>query len=368
MKLGEFFIDLVVDSSKGELTVGNLVGKMGELEVATVGEIGVLVELANKMAGFTDSAIKASLGLKDYNTLTGGSTMELQKWVRVAEHTQISGDAVTSTFKSLSASIAEMQMTGKGKLLPLAERLGISLAGKDAGQILEAIRKSREFQKLPNAQKTLLLGEVGIDPMMARVLELTSKQFNEIGDQFAGISKKGQEQFFKMSTMLTDISHGAHQVAIDIAEWDAGPILKGLKAVLETLNSIKAWFDEWKRDADTRNKSLSKLGHPLSKEFNDTSKDLFNFIKSGQAFPKETYIPGKDHMLDLMTGYKPESLRSGKLERATPEKVEVHNHISFNGVQTPEAIRKAAETVFSTEWSKKLVQNGQMLSSGEVIA
>lgn len=368
MKLGEFFIDLVVDSAKGELTVGNLVGKMGELEVATVGEIGVLVELANKMASFTDSAIKASLGLKDYNTLTGGNTMELQKWVRVAEHFQVSGDAVTSTFKSLSASIAEMQMTGKGKLLPLAERLGLNLTGKNAGQILEAIRASKEYQKLSNAQKTLLLGTVGIDPMVARVLDVSKAEADKVGNQFAGISEKGQKQFFKMATMLTDISHAAHQLGADIAQWNAGPMLRSLQAVLNTLNSIKAWFEDWKRDEDTRNKSFKKLGHPFSKEFNETSKDIFDFIKSGQAFPKETYVPGKDHMLDLMTGYKPESLRSGKLERATPEKVEVHNHISFNGVQTPEAIRKAAETVFSTEWSKKLVQNGQMLSSGEVIA
>jgi hypothetical protein len=367
MKLGEFFIDLVVDSSKGELTVSNLVGKMGELEAATVGEIGVLVELANKMAGFTDSAIKASLGLKDYNTITGGNTMELQKWMRVAEHVQVSGDAVTSTFKSLSASIAEMQMTGKGKLLPLAERLGLNLGGKDAGQILDAIRKSQEFQKLPNAQKTLLLGEVGIDPMLARVLELTSKQFNDIGNQFAGISEKGQKQFFKMSTMLTDISHAAHQVGIDIAEWNAGGMLKTLQMVLNTLNAIQDWFNEWKRDSDTRNKSFHKLAKPFSKEFNETSKDIFDFIKSGEAFPKEKYVPGKDHMFDLMTGYTPEGRLKSERPAAT-EKVEVHNHISFNGVQTPEAIRRAAETVFTTEWSKKLIQNGQVLSSGEVIA
>ena len=52
--VGEFFLNINVDAGKGELTLSGLVTQMGELEVASVGEIAVLAELALKIAEVTE--------------------------------------------------------------------------------------------------------------------------------------------------------------------------------------------------------------------------------------------------------------------------------------------------------------------------
>jgi hypothetical protein len=362
MKLGEFFIDLIVDTAKGELTVGNLVSRMGELEVASVGALGILVELSEKLAGFTDTAIKMSLGLKDISTLTDVNTQDFQKWVRVAEHMQVSGEAVTSTVKSLSASIAEMKLTGKGNLLPLAQILGIDLRGKDVFQILDSIRRSAKFQGYSNAEKTQLLSKVGIDPMLARVFELSNKQFETIGNQFAGMSKKGQKDFFEMSQLLTDIHHAAQQIVIDIAEWDAGPLLKSLRLIMTALNDIQKWFDNHQKNETLRAKIRKELGTPtMGEEFKKPWAEIFRYM----------WNPYKD--VHTMTEAE---LLGRSVERAIPQTVlptparniEVHNTFSFNGVHTPDSLKRALTQVVDDHWNKKLIQNGQVLSSGEVLA
>lgn len=356
MKIGEFFIDLVVDTASGELTVGNLVTKMGELEVASVGTLGVLIELSEKLASFTDTAIKSSLGLKDYTTLTGDNSMELQKWVRVAEHVQVSGEAVTSTFKSLRESITELHATGQGKLLPLAQRFGLDLSGKDLSpeKILEALRASKEYQQMTNAEKTLWLAKVGIDPLIARELDLVKSQFEGIGTEFSGISEKGQKKFFEMAMLLTDIHHFAQQIIIDIAEWDADPILRTLHSVVDALREMRTLLNEFKKD------TAAEFFHYLVEPKNDDMK-----VPASQLFKT------KESAQDMLapTPYSvPEFKLPEQPSAPAGKKIDITTHVTMNGYQTPEAIKRAAEEAFHHSWNQKFIQNGQVLNAGEVIA
>lgn len=245
MKLGEFFIDLFVDSANGELTVGNLVTKMGELEATTLGALGILAEFAKHLAAMTDASINASLSLQDMNTLTGVNTQELQKWIRVAEHLNVPVENVLSTFKNLSSALAQFKTTGDGPLLALVRFFHIIPSKnslKTVQDILEAIRKSKTYQGLPEDQKTLLLGKIGIAPLMARELNLTANQFDTIGNKLEGISAAGQQNFIEMASILSDIMADIKQVGTYISELDAAPILAALREGRELMDAIVEAF------------------------------------------------------------------------------------------------------------------------------
>lgn len=366
MKIGEFFIDLIVDSSKGELTVGDLVTKMGQLEAATVGAVGVVFELASKLASFTDVSIRSALGLEEYATLTGESAQELQKWQRVAEQAHVSGDAVTNTLKHLSASIAEVARGGAGGLKPLVDALGIDLTGKGPTQILDAIRKSQVFAALPARQKTDLLTKVGIDPMLANVFKLTDAEFKKAADLVEGISEHGQEQFLKMSTALTQIGMIAKQLTIDIAEWDASAFLGTLQTILGTLNQIRAWFKEdIKQTSDDQVQMFDLAMRPLSEKSKGIWSDLFKYIASGQALIDNRFETPKTQNV-AFAGYPASfaGLSNAAVTAPAEKKTEVHINNNFNGVQTPDAIQRAAEKAFDRKWAQKLSDNGQVLGGG----
>lgn len=360
MKLGEFFIDLVVDSSSGELTVGNLVTKMGQLEAASVGAVGVLFELGAKLASFTDISIRSALGLERYATLTGNSTLELQKWQRVAEQAHVSGETVEKTFVGLSAALTEMRLTGGGGLLPLATRLGVDLSGKTEGQILEAIRKSRKFQSLSAAERTFVLGKVGIDPMMANVFKLTDAEFKKSEGMVEGMSEHGQEQFLNMATALSKISLMAKQLTIDVAEWDATAFLGTLEAITNTLIKMREMFKEFKKTPDSQVEIFDAFRHPLAPKSKTWWEDILRAMPTSLGsfiYNTSPELLREPAPRELMTPEK-------KIEPIKTQDIKIENH--FNGMYTPEELTTAVIRGSESVRDKMLAENGRVLGGGLV--
>lgn len=253
MKLGEFFIDLFVDSSNGELTVGNLINKMGELEVATIGSIGALFELGQKLASFTDATVQTSVGLQNIATLTGVDTEEFQQWIRVAEHVNVSGDDVKETFISMSHALAELRR-GKGDLVPLVNIFGVDLSkidlrGKHAvAQILSAVRNSEVYKQMSESDKTLNLESIHIKPLMARVLNLADNEHEAIATRLAGITEENQQKFTTLSSIIHDIENTIKQIGIDISEWSIDPLISAFKTLDAVLLSILKSAENFKNN------------------------------------------------------------------------------------------------------------------------
>lgn len=254
MKIGEFFIDLFVDGAKGELTIGNLVKSMGALEVASVGEIAVLAELATKLQQITMESINASVSLKDYTAITGGSSEALQKWQSAASHVQLTGQQVAQVFKSISQNL-ELGHLGKGygslqSALNFIPGIGAKLAATSSDkpeELLKFIRNSPEFQAMSAARKQAVLHESGLDVMQRALTQgpggISNVNFEKFSKETGIISKAQIERYNDMASALTTFENTSVRIGRIIAAWFSPMTLAFLNKEADALVIIADYLD-----------------------------------------------------------------------------------------------------------------------------
>lgn len=239
--IGEFFIDLLVDSSKGELSVGNLVTKMGELEAASVGTLGVLFELGSKLAQFTDATIQTSLGIKSFETATGGSGVELQKWQKILNAVNADGNSAAGVFETLSSKLTKLH-TGQGNAFEaLISRgvLGANLKTMTQGyEVLEAIANSKIFKGFSTQLQTEYLSQIGIPSDYKRALALPESKRNEYANEAGNLSEEDIAKFTEIHGLLARMSDFAKSFAQEIATWSAEPLANTLKEIIKAMKDF----------------------------------------------------------------------------------------------------------------------------------
>lgn len=139
-----------------------------------------------KIAG---DALAAATAFKQFETETGASAQELQKWQAVAEQTNQTAESVTSAVKAIALNIERIKL-GKGDISGF-QLLGIDPTGKDPFEILEEIRvKSRG---LTSAMKKDILSQMGVGAGLLQTLNLTRKEFDEMAGRAWIISPQAIE-------------------------------------------------------------------------------------------------------------------------------------------------------------------------------
>lgn len=241
MKLGEFFIDLVVNAGSGELTVKNLVSQMGELEAATVGEIGALFELGVRLAAVADHSIKSALGLEEYASRTGESTVKLQEWQAAAEMAHVSAETVHKTFDNLSQGLESMKWgEPTGVLKGAVQILGIDPTGKDVYQVMDAISAelTRRYGK-NQASKLHVLNMMGMGDML-RVLDMSKTERARAADDAYIMSVKQQKTYIDIDNKLIHIQRAAKNLAQVMVDWSAPRLLSTLTEALRLIKEIQS--------------------------------------------------------------------------------------------------------------------------------
>lgn len=288
--VGEFFLSLVVDAGKGELTINGLVASMGELEVASVGEIAILAELAEKLATLTATAIKTSLGIEDVTTRTGMSSKALQDWKNVAEFVGVSGETMAQTLasisKNLQAGISGGNYGGLRDLGVLLQHAHISLQQFKADkpeELIKAIRKSDWFQGLTPAQQNWALGSSGLDAILPvlqkrRLSDADIKKYMAEGPV---ISDDQIRKYDQINRALIEIHHLTQTIGNRIANWFSEGFLKGLRLVAETLNIVANQVDR-----------VGKAKTSVSAGSSDLLGKLIEHIPLGEQFNKLRYAYG----------------------------------------------------------------------------
>src|SRR5690242_15933895 len=137
MKVGEFFVELLVDGAAGQVTVRDLAQGFGALEAATLGQVGALVALGVKLAQIADQAMTTATAFQMFETQTGLSAQKLQTWQIAAEQANVSAEAVAAGVSSLERNLAAIRM-GQGNIAPF-QILGIG-ANQDAFAVLDQLR------------------------------------------------------------------------------------------------------------------------------------------------------------------------------------------------------------------------------------
>lgn len=281
MKIGEFFISLFVDAGQGELTINNLVSSMGELEVASVGEVAILFELANKLAMMTDMSIKAAMGFHDYSVATGASTDALQKWQAAAAHVNISGEAVASTMEKISSNLAGIKFGHPGQLANLIQPLRMSLMGLDAEhpeRLLERIRTSPEFQRMSQASQKYVLDQAGLGSLLAVLTRhhggVSDADFKRFVREAGAMPSSDIDKFVRIKSEFTSIWELTKRIQQVIASWTTGPLLDWLTTIRSGMTKVAEAIDDRKHPkqlaTDIRGAAAVAF-HPLS-----MPQNLFN--------------------------------------------------------------------------------------------
>lgn len=283
--VGEFFIDLVVNASNGELTLGNLVKSMGDLEVASVGEIAILAELANKLTAITKASIESAIGLKDYSSSTGASTLELQKWQNAAQHVNVDINTMRHALEGVSHNLAAGKLGNFGALANLSyilKQSKLSLQDFKAEQpekLLEALRKSEFFQKLPEGEQFKFLSESGLGAIQAA---LQLKRMSE--DQFKTWSEEGPllredeiKKWDDVNSSLISVREISSKIKEIIAGWFSEDMQAGLLMTTKLLGAAANAMDPTKE-------------HGTATQFaTGVVKDIVNPMQLGRDF----YAAGK---------------------------------------------------------------------------
>ncbi len=243
MKLGEFVIDLFVNAAEGSLTVSKLVSTMGELEVSTLGEIGLLWEMAVRLADVTDSSIKTSLSLQNFVTATGLSTQGLQEFQRVALLTGASSDAAQSGIMNLTKGLEDIREGKPSGVYRALTFLGIGAvdsAGqiKSAYQIIQDLEHSSVFKNLSAPVRTARMQDLGLDPSLARALLLSDEQRKALSGEAYGFSDSQQKQFLALYEQMIRMEMKAKDIGITIAAWISPGVASAFKDVGDALDHI----------------------------------------------------------------------------------------------------------------------------------
>lgn len=247
--VGEFFLELVVDAGQGELTVVNLVKQMGQLEVASVGEIAILKKLAQSLEEVTSAAIANAMGFTDYAAATGGSTEELQKWQNAAKHVNTDAHTMEAVFRRISHDLATGKMSGDygglknlDVLLTKAHLTLQQFRADKPEELLSAIAHSDYFKSLSPSAKEAILSKSDIAPAL-RALQIGVEDFKKWSEEGEIMSKEDIAKWSDIHSDMVSVQEISQKIGSIIANWFSDDMQAGLRMTIYLLGKTADLID-----------------------------------------------------------------------------------------------------------------------------
>ena len=344
--IGEFFISLTVDAAAGVLTVGDLTQGLGNLEIATVAEIGLLWELGIQLAKVTDEGIKASLGFEQFTMHTGLSAQQLQRWQIVAEQAHGSAADVTGTVENLTKHLANLAIGIPDSSLASLQQLGISAFGaggrlKDAFEILGEVRQRLGVITHDAGQQERILAGLGVSPNLRETLLLSQDRFDALAATAHGMTKAQEDAFDGMRAGLVRIHLIAQDIGRDIGAWFAE-----MDKHTGTIKTVETFFRGFRDSLEGKNDAFK------------VPEDQHRGVFGGRAFEDSlVYKLFFSHTPDLPQGqaslFGVEPSIPPLLARA-PTQITIDKHDTFvtHDAHDPEKIKDVIER----QWDETLKQ------------
>lgn len=237
MKLGEFFLSVVVDATTGQLTIKNLISSIGDLEAITVAQIGAFFEMANAIAEVTESTMKASLGIERNVSGLDMHADAMQRWQNVAKETLLTTpEEMADAIKYLSQGIADYNL-GKpmaGGFQTLIDRFGIDFTKqKTSAEMLNQIIKAlnTNLKDSPENEKLELLKTGGPLGGLLAVAELSEAKRRAAYENAPIISEAEMRKMHELASEFHEIQKVSTRIGELIAGWVAPKVVDGLKAL-----------------------------------------------------------------------------------------------------------------------------------------
>ena len=186
MNIAELFarIGLKTDEHKAKSFLGTMKAVKLTLIATTVTAGGTALAI-RKIAS---DAMKAAVAFKQFETETGASAQQLQKWQAVAEQTNQSAESVSSAIKAIVSNQEKIKL-GQGDISGY-QILGID-PRQDPFKILEDLRE--KSKGLSDGMKKNILSQIGVGAGLLQTLNLTRKEFDEMAGRAWIISPQAIE-------------------------------------------------------------------------------------------------------------------------------------------------------------------------------
>jgi hypothetical protein len=199
----------------------------------------------------TDAQFEAAAAMVQFESETGSSAEELQKWQQIAEMTNNSAESMTAAFKTLSEQREKIKL-GQGNLS------GYQMLGIDPNQppeeILEDLRV--KLKGLPPAMQKVQLSQMGLSPELLQVLALSNEEFEKMASKTfiipksaimsmdaarAAIQEVGVAVNWLKAMIAAELAPGIEELNKEIAQWirnNKEGILKGIKNIVKWITSF----------------------------------------------------------------------------------------------------------------------------------
>jgi hypothetical protein len=188
MKVGDLFVSLGIrtDGQQLEKITNGFANLRNKLIATKFAFIGAVYGLDRFISG----SVQSVAAIENISKQTGLSAEALAKWDAVGQMSNLSLEAgqTASAIGNLQKRLVSLQFDGGG--IGAFQALGIDTIGKNAFQILDQLRES--IKGLDKGVATHFISEMGLDPSLIAILQLSNKEFDKLSRQ--GILNQGSRQ------------------------------------------------------------------------------------------------------------------------------------------------------------------------------
>ena len=300
VKVGTFFIDLAVDASSGNLSVKQLVGALGELDVASVASVTVISKISETLWGMARAATGTAVEMSVLKDITDVDPKIAQQWEKAAVRMNMS----TGTMIRAIMSVHEMNRkiaAGEGTPAVISKLFGMDPTKVDAKgkrglkDAMDYIREMASDESIYQ-QRGKLIQQTGLEQIFGgagkdvfrMIAGLRSGEFkpseisvleNEQVEKLTGLRKQEIEISQKMTGIFQKFLTGGDRFA------------KVLDLISGKLEDIDKWLAS-KQGGKTLNILGKEIMAPLKYNFNlwEMGKATGKYIGE-QLLPRPPLIP-----------------------------------------------------------------------------
>ena len=210
MTIADLFarIGLKTDEGKAKSFQKTMLG----VKTGLIAVTGVAAATALAIRKITADAFEAAVAFKQFETETGSSAQELQKWQAVAQQTNQSAESVTSAIKSIVSNQEKIKL-GQGNISGF-QILGID-PRQDPFKILEDLRE--KTKGLSDGMKKNILQQMGVGAGLLQTLSLTREEFDIMASRAFIVSPQAIETLNKTKASVDLASNAIKYIKTQIA-------------------------------------------------------------------------------------------------------------------------------------------------------
>ena len=203
---------------------------LGEGSVTAYAQAGAIEQVAVRMRELAEVVMQAAASYEMFESTTGLSAMDLQKWTGMAKQANVSADTMAQSVQSLSQHLANVRWTGQG-IKPF-QIMGISPQGDPFDVMKRMINWSRTQKDKAFAGN--LFEEAGMSRQLLQLGRLSDSELANFVKHAAIMTSAQQNTFNRLTLGLAQMHEALMKMGYILMEYVLPPVTH----VVNMLNAL----------------------------------------------------------------------------------------------------------------------------------